>query len=50
MTNLDVAGLLTTYAMKCRNTTQKEKLQELVRALKKELNSEKIKNLNIVGK
>ena len=47
MNNLDVAGLLTTYSQKCIKATDKEKLQELIRDLKKEFNSEEIKKLNI---
>lgn len=49
MNNLDVAGLLTTYSKHCAYATQKEKLQELVRELKKELNSKEIKKFTIAN-
>lgn len=44
MNNLDVAGLLMTYSEKCRKAKDSEHLKEIVRDLKKELNSEEIKN------
>jgi hypothetical protein len=50
MNNFDVSGLLTTYAIQCGKVTKKEKLQELIRDLKKELNSEEIKKFSIVNK
>lgn len=49
MNNLDVAGLLTTYAIHCQQAKKKEKLQELIRDLKRELNSEEIRKFSIVG-
>lgn len=45
MNKLDVAGLLTTYSIKCVNARDKEHLKELVRELKRELNS-----LCVIGK
>lgn len=47
MNNLDVSGLLKTYSMKCRDARDSEHLKELVRDLKKELNSEEIKKLKV---
>lgn len=47
MNNLDVSGLLMTYSMKCKNARDSERLKELVRDLKKELNSEEIKKLRV---
>lgn len=49
MTNLDVAGLLKTYAEKCVNARNDERLKEIVRDLKRELNSDEIKKLRIIG-
>jgi len=49
MNNLDVAGLLRTYSEKCANARNSEHLKELVRELKRELNSEEIKKLKIIG-
>jgi hypothetical protein len=43
VTNLDIAGLLMTYSHKVRNTTDKEKLKELIRDLKSELDLRKVK-------
>jgi hypothetical protein len=47
MNNLDVSGLLMTYSMKCKDARDSEHLKELVRDLKKELNSEEIKKLRV---
>ena len=49
MTNLDVAGLLTTYSKRCGNARSNEHLKEIIRELKRELNSEEIKKLRISG-
>lgn len=49
MNNLDVAGILTTYALKCSQTTKKGKLQELIRDLKRELNAKEINNFTIAN-
>lgn len=49
MTNLDVAGLLNTYSKKCVNARNSEHLKELIRDLKKELNSEVIKKMRMIG-
>lgn len=50
MNNLDLAGLLTTYAIKCQKATRKENLQELIKALKRELNTDQIKKIDIYTK
>lgn len=42
MNNLDVAGLLQTYAEKARKAKSEKKLKELVKELKKELDLRKI--------
>ncbi|MBB6622051.1 hypothetical protein H7E67_01280 [Clostridium gasigenes] len=47
MNSLDVSGLLTTYSMKASEARNKENLQELIRELKKELNSEEIKKFTV---
>lgn len=47
MNNLDVAGLLMTYSGKCRKARNSEHLKEIIRDLKKELNSDVIKKLKI---
>lgn len=47
MNNLDVAGLLMTYSEKCRKAKKSEHLKEIIRDLKKELNSDVIKKLKI---
>jgi len=49
MNNLDIAGLLITYSEKCRKARDAEHLKEIVRDLKKELNSDEIKKLRIIG-
>lgn len=43
MNNLDVAGILRIYAEKARLATTTEKLREIVRELKSELDLRKIK-------
>lgn len=43
MNNLDIAGLLMTYSLKARLTTDKEKLKDLIRDLKGELDLRKVK-------
>lgn len=43
MSNLDIAGLLTTYALKIRLITDKEKLKDTIRELKSELDLRKVK-------
>lgn len=48
MNNLDVAGLLVTYSKKCVSARNSEHLKEIVRDLKKELNSEEIKKMRVV--
>jgi hypothetical protein len=48
MNNLDVAGLLTTYALKCSLVRSDKKLKEVVRELKRVLNSEEIGKLTVV--
>lgn len=45
MNNFDVAGLLMTYSMKYKDAKDSEKLKELIRNLKKNLNSAEIKKL-----
>jgi len=47
MTNLDVSGLLMTYSMKCKNARDSEHLKEIIRDLKKELNSEEIRKFKM---
>ena len=42
MTNLDIAGILSTYALKIRKTTKKEKIKELIKELKQELDLRRI--------
>lgn len=49
MNNLDVSGLLTTYSEKCRKARDSEHLKEIIRDLKRELNSEEIKKLKMSG-
>lgn len=48
MNNLDVSGLLQTYAEKCRKTRNEEHLKEIVRELKRELNSDEIRKLKVL--
>lgn len=48
MNNLDVSGLLQTYAEKCRKARNKEHLKEIIRDLKKELNSDEIRKMKVV--
>lgn len=43
MNNLDIAGILMTYSHKASKTTDKEKLKELIRDLKSELDLRKVK-------
>ena len=43
MNNLDIAGILMTYSQKASKTTDKEKLKELIRDLKSELDLRKVK-------
>lgn len=43
MNNLDIAGIITTYSVKISKTTDKEKLKELIRDLKSELDLRKVK-------
>jgi hypothetical protein len=45
MNQYNVSGLLTTYAQKCSKARNAEHLKELVRDLKKELNSDEIKKM-----
>lgn len=47
MNNLDVAGLLMTYSEKCRKAKNSKHLKEIVRDLKKKLNSEEIRKLKM---
>lgn len=42
MTNLDISGMLTTYAIKISKTSDKEKIKELLRELKQELDLRKV--------
>lgn len=42
MTNLDISGTLTTYAIKISNTTKKEKIKDLIKELKQELDLRKV--------
>lgn len=49
MNNLDVSGILATYSMLCKHARSDEHLKELVRQLKKELNSEEIKKLRVIN-
>ena len=46
MNKYDVAGLLKTYSEKCTKATSKEKLQDIIRELKRELNSEEIRKFS----
>ena len=46
MDKYDVAGLLKTYSEKCTKATSKEKLQDIIRELKRELNSEEIRKFS----
>lgn len=48
LNNLDLSGVLQTYAEKCRKARNDEHLKELVRELKKELSSEEIKKLKVL--
>lgn len=43
MNNLDIAGLLMTYSLKARLITDKEKLKDMIRELKSELDLRKVK-------
>ena len=47
MDNLDVAGILTTYAEKSRKARSKEQLKDVIRELKKELDLRKIDEVMI---
>jgi len=47
MNEYDVAELLITYAVKCRKAYSKEQLQQIIRELKKKLNSDEIRRLCI---
>ena len=49
MNNLDVSGILITYSMLCKHARNDEHLKDIVRRLKKELNSEEIKKLRVVN-
>lgn len=48
MNNLDVAGLLWTYSEKCVNARDAEHLKEIIRDLKRELNSKEIKKMRMI--
>lgn len=48
MTNLDVAGLLVTYAKKCSGACSDKNLKEIIRDLKYELRYEEIKKMQII--
>ena len=43
MNNLDVSGLLTTYAEKARKARSAEQLKKIIRDLKRELDLRKVK-------
>lgn len=47
MNNYDVAGLLKTYSEKCRTARNTKHLQEIVRDLKSELNTEEIRKMKV---
>lgn len=47
MNEYDVAVLLIRYAEKCTNTYSREQLRQIIRELKKRLNSEEIRHLCI---
>lgn len=47
MNKLDVVGLLRTYAEKCANARNDNHLKEIVRSLKKELNSNEIRKIKV---
>lgn len=49
MNNLDIAGLLKTYAEKCIYAKNAKHLKEIVRDLKQELNANEIKKLKMIG-
>lgn len=44
-----MAGLLTTYSQKCRLAKSDEKLKEIIRELKRELNSNEIEKLRVIN-
>ena len=44
MTNLEVAGILQTYAEKARKARNKEKLKEIIKDLRAELDLRKLMN------
>lgn len=48
MDNLDVAGILTTYAERARKARSKENLKDIIKELKKELDLRKIEEV-IIG-
>ena len=48
MSQTDVAGLLQTYANKCAKAYSTKKLKEIVRDLKRELNSKEIEKMKVV--
>jgi hypothetical protein len=50
MNQLDVAGLLRTYAEKAGSARSTEKLKDVVRNLKRELNSDAIKKMTVYSK
>lgn len=47
MNQHDVSGVLMTYSAKCRKARNSEHLKELVRELKRELNSKEISKMEI---
>ena len=47
MNQYDVSGILSTYSMKCRNARSSDKLKEIIRELKVELNANEIKKMNV---
>ena len=48
MNNLDVAGVLTTYSIKCSKARNDEHLKDLIRELKKELSAKEIKKMKVI--
>jgi hypothetical protein len=48
MTQNDVAGLLQTYAEKCRKAYNTQRLKEIIRDLKSELNYKEINKMKVI--
>lgn len=48
MNNYDIAGLLTTFSKKCILARNDKHLKDIIRELKKELNSKEIRKMKVV--